>query len=331
MNTFFTKKRSIDQIIFWLFIYCFVFDYHLMEGNWGEAFLMTFIETLSYAFISYINYSLLIPNFLQKKRYLFYGIGILILLMVYINGVRLSGLETYLYEGSNWRNNFSMTINVILFVLLSTLYSYYQQWQVARERQLQLRSEKLAAELKFLKTQISPHFIFNTLNNIYSLAIQKHDNTAPMVSQLSSIMRYIIYDGAQEQIALDKDIKNLNHYIQLQLLRKPISQNVDFYTEGDFTKKSIAPLLLLNFVENCFKHSDIDENSTAWIKINICLDQDKLDFEAQNTYQTKPNTAIGGIGIENTKRQLQLRYPNQYQLDITQKEGIYSLRLQLNL
>lgn len=338
MKKLFQIYKGIDQIILWLFMFLFVIDYHLQDDLLGALFY-TSLEVCSYAVVFYTNYLLLIPAFLKRNKKVLYGISLVFLYVVYILGIRYSSLEESLYEQAAWRNNLSMFLNTSLFLLISILYFYYQEWQLEKERQMELENEKLVAELKFLKTQISPHFIFNTLNNIYSLTLQKHENAAPMVAKLSKIMRYILYDCSENKVALEKEVDNIQNYINLHLLRMPESDNIDFYTEGNFAGLNIAPLLLINFVENCFKHSDINENKDAWIRISCIVEEDKsLNFCSENSYQKSIKKSIknngnkvGGIGLENIKRQLELNYKNKHELTITENDGIYKVDLNIEL
>lgn len=327
--------RGFDQVVFWIFMYLFILDYHLIATNWWQALRVTGMEICSYAFLVYVNYKLLIPNFLQKSRYVIYGGSISLLILSYVLFIRYSGLEEELYISEPWRNTFSMVLNATLFWLLSTLYWHYEQWQLERERQLTLQNEKLIAELKFLKTQISPHFIFNTLNNIYALALQKHDNTPVMVAKLSAILRYILYDCVEKTVDLGQELASLQDYIALQLLRKPASENVDFYVEGNVKGLKIAPLLLLTFVENCFKHSHLATEKMAWIKIECLVDTstNTLEFITQNNVvkQKQAISKVGGIGLANVTKQLNLQYPNQHTLTINQTDEVFEVNLTLSL
>ncbi len=334
MKNLLDKIKGLDQLVFWLFIYLFVFDYHFLEDNWGDAIKNTFLEVSTYAFIVYANYLLLIPLFLKKRRFILYSLSCIVLALVYIYTLRYSGIEKILYEWNGWRNIFSMLINTILFLLISTLYWYYQQWQLEKEKRLRIRSEKLEAELKFLKTQISPHFIFNTLNNIYSLVVQQHDNAAPMIAKLSTILRYVLYESSENKVLLKKELNALENYIGLHLLRKPKSENIDFYQEGKIADIKIAPLLLINFVENCFKHSDIDKNEGAWIKVSCIIDETHVHFTTENSKDGKDmasKNSEGGIGIDNVKRQLALHYPDRHQIKIQDEQDRHKVDLKIKI
>jgi LytS/YehU family sensor histidine kinase len=247
--------------------------------------------------------------------------------------MRWSGWEQVFYQYSGWRNVFSMLLNTSLFLLISSLYWYFKQWQIEREKQFILKSEKLEAELSFLRSQISPHFIFNSLNNIYTLALQNHENTAPMVAKLSTFLRYVLYEGSEGKIGLKKETDTLKQYIELHLLRKPLSQNIDFYAEGNQNEWFIVPMLLINFVENAFKHSNMDNNEMAWIKINSSVNEEgMLHFLIENSvFSSNLPSEASGIGLQNVKRQLELNYPNQYQLNIKQEKEIFSVALNVQL
>ena len=332
MKQLLEKIKGLDQLVFWLFIFMFVFDYHFLEDNWGEAIKYTSLEVSTYAFIVYTNYLLLIPFFLKKRRFILYVLSAVLLAVVYVFVIRYTGIEQILYEWNGWRNIFSMLINTTLFLLISTLYWYYQQWHLEKEQRLTMRSEKLEAELNFLKTQFSPHFIFNTLNNIYSLVIQKHENAAPMIAKLSTILRYVLYECSEDNVLLKQEVNALENYIGLHLLRKPKSENIDFYKEGKIEDVKIAPLLLINFVENCFKHSDIDKNEAAWIKVSCIVDGEILHFATDNSKDTViTSKSEGGIGLENVKRQLALHYPDRHQIEIQEEPQRYKVDLKIKL
>ena len=324
--------KLLEHTTFWLFIYLFVFDYHFLENNWLEAIGRTFEEIITYAVIIYLNLLVLIPIFLKKNRLGLYLFSLLATVLVYIFCIKWTGLEQHFYEHTGWRNVFSMVLNTSLFLLISFLYWYFKQWHIEREQNFIIKTEKLEAELNFLRAQISPHFVFNTLNNIYTLAIQKHDNTAPMVAKLSALLRHILYESDKGQILLKKEMDTLKQYIELHLLRKPRSQNVDFYSEGNMNTWKIAPMLLISLVENAFKHSQIDQNENAWIKINSEISDDgELVFSTENIAFPIIQSEVSGIGLQNMRRQLAIDYPNKHTLNIKNEHGIFYVNLVIQL
>lgn len=325
------NKAWISHAALWLFIYLFVFDYHFIEDNWLQAVGTTFIETLSYAVIFYLNYGLLIPRILeagQKTLYLLACVGAIAL---YIFLIRILGLESTFYEMGGWRDVFSMTLNTTLFLLVSGFLWYSNRAVQERERRLQLKAQQAEAELKFLRNQISPHFIFNTLNNVYTLALQKHDNAAPMVARLSSLMRYALYDVKQTRVPLQKELDAIRGYLDLELLRKPSSTNVDFYTEGDFSGLTIPPLLLLSFTENCFKHGDLNTNPEGFVRICCTVEKDaKLNFTTENSFSAHQiPDETGGIGMDNSQRRLELEFKQMHTLETTNEAGVFKVLLSL--
>lgn len=327
------RIQLLEHAAFWLFIFLFVFDYHFLENNWAEAIGTTLLEVMTYCALVYLNLLGLIPVFLKKKWVFWYLVSLAMVVAGYVFLMRATGWEHQFYEIGGWRNVFSMLLNTSLFLLISSLYWYFKQWQVERERYFVLKNEKLEAELNFLRTQISPHFVFNTLNNIYTLALQKHDNTAPMVAKLSALLRHILYEGSQRQILLKKEIETLKQYIELQLLRKPRSQNVDFFVEGNLNGWLIAPMLLINFVENAFKHSQVDHDENAWIKVYCdIMEGGKLHFSTENnTVSTAVSSLSSGIGLQNAQRQLELDYPESHLLSLQNEGGVFRVQLTIQL
>ena len=197
MQTAKGKFQGIEHVAFWLFIWLFVFDYYFLDENWSEAFFYTSAEVITYIALVYLNLLVIIPFALTKWHAMVYCVSLVFVVSIYVMLLRVTGLENYFYDYEGWRNVFSMVLNATLFLLISLLYWYLKQWRMEREQKLLWRNERLEAELSFLRAQISPHFIFNTLNNIYTLALRKDDNTASMVAKLSRILRYVLYEGGQ--------------------------------------------------------------------------------------------------------------------------------------
>lgn len=326
------KRKGLEHFLFWVFIFFFLFDYHFWEGNWKEALIDTGLEFVTYLFVFYFNLKFAIPGLLAQKREIKYGLFILFSFVLYVLFVKTTGLESHFYAGGFWRNVFSMFINLGLFWLLSTMFWYYQSFQSERELQLQTKSTQLETEIKLLKSQIQPHFIFNTLNNVYSLVQQNSPNAAPMLAKLSNILRYTLYNNERKEVVLEKEINVIKEYISLQLLRKPLSENVDFYVEGYTKSHQIVPLLLLSWVENCFKHGDLGKNEEGFIKISCIIEDGVLYFSVENSKnQYAQKTDSMGIGNKNIERQLLLNYPNKHTLNIENEVEVFKLEVQIIL
>lgn len=190
-----------------------------------------------------------------------------------------------------------------------------------------LKSNQLAQELKFLKTQINPHFLFNTLNNIYGLALKKSDDTPEIILKLAKIMRYNIYESANEEVALIKEIENIEDFIAIHQLRHS-KLDLNFQYKIDNTNQVIAPLILIQFIENAFKHGVSESVSKAKIAIDLELFNSVLTFKVINSKEIKTSVDSTKIGLKNIERQLQLLYPD-YELSINEDDLTFSVYLVL--
>ncbi len=204
------------------------------------------------------------------------------------------------------------------------------------EFEQELIREKLSSELSFLRAQTNPHFLFNTLNNLYVLARKKSDKTADAIMMLSKIMRYVIYECRAPRVAVGDEAKVIQDYIELEKLRYNKRLNVDYQEEMDNPHTSIAPLLLLPFVENSFKHGASGTTGNVEIQIRLNLRERELSFSVKNTvdadFETPSNDKNGGgIGLKNVQRQLDLLYPNLYELHTGRENGYYKSDLKIRL
>lgn len=306
------------------------FDYYWQENTWQEGLLKSIIDVAMLMGILHLNYRVLIPRFLQKKHYFSYTIAALACALGYIVFQRYSGLEMYLCGEISWQGVSTTLLDWVLYLYLTTLFWYFSQLQTERERQSLLHSEKLEMELKFLRTQINPHFIFNSLNNIYSLALSGHPNAALMVARLADILRYGLYENNATTL-LVQELEVVKKFIELQRLRNLPSQNIDFYLEGNPDGFEIAPMLLLNFIENCFKHSRLDQDEEAWVRITVEISPDgNFEFKTANSlFDAAKNLA--GIGLQNAQRLLELNYPNQHLFSTRTEKDVFHLFLQIQL
>ena len=201
-----------------------------------------------------------------------------------------------------------------------------------RDRWKKAEAEKLHAELAYLKAQVNPHFLFNTLNSIYALALEKSDRTPDAIVKLSAMMRYVLLDTGRDKVPLEKEITYLSNYIDLQQTRFEGSSQVDFTISGQAEGKSIAPLLLIPFVENAFKHGINPENpSTIIIRLNIRDEQLFLHVINKKVAFPKPLPSPSGLGIQNTRQRLRHLYPGRFTLDIIDGAKDFAVSLTLNL
>ena len=193
-----------------------------------------------------------------------------------------------------------------------------------------LENANLNAEVSFLKSQINPHFLFNTLNGIYSLANARSPHTEEAILKLSQMLRYVLYDSSTEKIELSKDIAYISNFMHLQRLRLAQKVKINYEVRGNTEKLFIAPLLLITFIENAFKHG-VSYIYPSTIAIEISVFDETLTLVASNTVFENNKFDTGGIGLKNARRRLELLYPGKYLLDIVRNNRLYVVNLKINL
>lgn len=224
----------------------------------------------------------------------------------------------------------AFTIIGILLISSSAYTKHYFEQKIVSVR---TEAEKVQAELDLLKSQINPHFLFNTLNNIYGL-VHMNDKRAPeMISKLSSILRYLLYDCGESRVNLRKEKGLIEDYLQLQALKSnSIADRIDFYVDGILDQHVIMPMLLINFVENSFKHSDIDVNEKGWVSISLEVTDNQLHFKTKNTIKKELSNKTGfGIGLTNTKKMLEADYKDKHSLETSTDEDNFEVDLKVEL
>ncbi|MEM9327952.1 MAG: histidine kinase [Bacteroidota bacterium] len=231
------------------------------------------------------------------------------------------------------RSVFYVVPIALLMLVTWALSSFLRTADEARKREHEvdlLRAEQFDTELKLLKSQINPHFLFNALNNIYSLTVTKSEKAPDMLLKLSSMLRYVLYEGSEDKVSLASEIKYIQDYIDLQRLKDEEIENIEF-THTEETDYWIHPMLLIPFVENAFKHSKVEDLVHGWLTIDLQIVQGSyLAFSVKNSLPDQVVTdETGGIGIENVRRRLELMYPSAYELEISKHDDSFQVRLQL--
>lgn len=289
----------------------------------------------------YCNALYLIPSFFSKQQYRLY---IEVLIALYIGIVLINSVFDHFYSISLFSSEKEPFFSEIIlnfqtktFILsLSVAYGLTKNWITTSKLQQQLASDKLSAQLKYLKAQINPHFLFNTLNMAFASAIKNNDEgTADIIEKLSGLMRYVLYESNEDKVILEKEINYIDNYIMLQLQRlsPEISSQVKYEVKGNYKNLRIAPMILIPFIENVFKHG-IMLSKKAEIVISIFLNSDTLILETKNSQHTNAVTNSkehSGIGMINVKERLMLLYPNQHQLEISNETHFFKVRLEIQL
>jgi two-component system, LytTR family, sensor histidine kinase AlgZ len=310
------------------------------EINWVRVFTVVSIQVSFAVAIGYLNYFLLLPRFLQNRkvwRYLLELAAALLILItarIYLERFLIDGFtnqERYLYSPRFLLH--VITTNIFIVVFLSMI-RFAVDWFEFEANRKSAENEKLLAELNFLKAQINPHFLFNTLNNLYYLAYTQSPNTTEVIAKLSQMMRYMIYDSNYLQVPLTKEIEYMQNYISLERLRLNDQIPIKFEIEGPTEGVLIAPLIFITFLENAFKHGVSNHYPGAWVNISIRLRGKQCIYRVENSKLTgsKPEAnEKSGIGLQNVKRRLELSYPEKHSLSIDDKPDRYSVELNITL
>ena len=337
-------KRGTEifiHILFWLlYLANIILSYQSQQSHNYSYFNVGLKEAVIFIivfFLFYLNYLFLIPKYLSNRKYWSYLTGIFTLLgfsvLLFILQARY--FDWYFKTGDYFLKDSIFTIpyllfQEIIFLLVSTGAKFTLDWFYSLKLKDELEREKTVSEIKLLKSQISPHFLFNTLNNLYSLVKKKSDEAPDAVLMLSDLMRYMLKENSQEKIELVKEISYVKSYIELQRLRLSNPNIVKSEIFIDNANAQISPMLLIPFVENTFKHADIT-SSDAVIDFKLELKKGYLYFTVNNNIKERNKDETTGVGLKNVKRRLDLLYPGKYKLDIKNKDNKFHVTLELKI
>lgn len=334
-------NEFIIHIFLWILYFVMIaYQKDLLSQRTGKPFslqLQDFVFTLNYFFVILIINYYLLPQYFYKKKYLLFGLLSVLLLCtsIFIEEFIMEGIFYSDTRGSRFSGFFPALMDIgptIVFFV-----GFKQTWDnIKKQADLeQLQKEKVESQLQFLKTQLNPHFLFNNLNNLYAYTLEQSPKTPEIILQLSAIMRYVIYESKENFVPLQKELKYLKDFIYLQELQMEGRGEVIFNIKGETQNKLIAPLIMIAFVENSFKHSLSSQAENIWIHIKAEVRDNQLFFDCQNSFEEMANNSndylAKGIGLENVKKRLQLLYPRQHQLNIVQEKGLYKVALRITL
>lgn len=296
-----------------------------------------YLRSLAYIGVFYLNYLLLIPYILLKRKfflYTFVSISFFLLIILVLDPLLISlELNITTHNTTSFvfsSHHFNTFLLVSLFFALSTSIRLILEWSKKEKEQVLITSQKVSSELSFLRSQLNPHFLFNTLNSIYSLANKKSDDTTTAIVTLSELMRYMIYEVNENLVLLKNEVDHIQNYIDLQLLRLKDSSGVRVNIIGDLNYK-IEPMLLISFIENAFKYGT-DFKGRTDVSIKLSVTDNILHLNVQNKVSLQNNqNHNSGIGLENIKNRLNLLYPKTHELIITQTKDFYKVDLSIQL
>ncbi len=344
------RNRILLHLAFWMTVWLltsFVYGYEkqpIVVALKSNLMLLP-VHMLYFYTLAYV----IIPKFLLKRKYVLF-FAILLLFVVVMPAITRTldiffvepHIDAYLrslgynswekVKGTRWDrfSNVVYYLNAIkganFIVWFGVAIKFFKAWYQRHHAALQ-------AELNLLKAQIHPHFLFNTLNNLYALTLQNSPKSPEIVLGLSEILRYMLYECNVESVPLKKDIDMLDNFIMLEKIRFEGRLDFNFTKEGNLDEHQIAPLLLLPLVENAFKHGAGEQIGQAWINIELKIERELLMFKINNSKPEKPleQDKVGNIGLENVNKRLELIYPEAYQLKIFDEEELFAVILKIDL
>ena len=336
-------RHILWHIGFWLaFVLYYVLIIGSFEGeSYTEVFVFRLLDLPVKIVATYFVLYLLIPEFFFKKKILLFSL--LFILALFIAGIFQKLYHYFIYNPvlrPDIPNELSFqTLEILKIVLgiypvvgLAAFIKVGKHWLEKDRASQKLEKEKMEAELNFLKAQIHPHFLFNTLNNLYALTLKKSDKASEVVLKLSHLLNYLLYEGNEQQVALDKELEVINTYIALEKIRYGERLDISYTIKGSTAAKEVAPMLLLPFVENSFKHGASQQLEQVWVQIEVLIQEDVLNLKVMNSksagLKARENAAVPqGIGLKNVQRRLALLYGDSYTLDIQDKGACFQVAM----
>ncbi|MEI7498907.1 MAG: sensor histidine kinase [Bacteroidota bacterium] len=336
------KYKILIHIAFWIYMFNqILLTFAMWSGKGYDPFEQITIYPFT-SFITFYSFYFVLGLFFTRKNKLFpillllavfvilipLRIGLEYLFWKYIGYNHLKPSEVLTIDKSWWFNSMRL---VIIYGIYALLIQLAIGWFDAQKLKTELMLENKSGELALLRSQINPHFLFNTLNNIYSLVYKKSEDAPEAVMKMSAIMRYMLYDATTDKVLLEKEIEYLKSLIELEKLRLRHSDFVEFNISGNFEGRTIAPMLLIPFVENAFKHGS-KRVTNPGIRINLSVTPQEIHFNVINHLRkniSAPKDLMGGIGLKNISRRLNLLYPGKHHLEINSDDDLFNVQLTL--
>lgn len=351
MHQNFLYRYKFHHLLFWILLFAgwFYFRYQDFDSV-NKALLITSIKVVDLALMVYIANYILIPALLYKKRYVSFCIFFFLMISasslfkIYLLGHIIYPSGTFVLFGENFKGRvYDNVIPHFLLVSTGAAFKLLIDYAKAQRRLGEMAKEKAEAELIFLKSQMNPHFLFNSLNSVYFLIDKNNAEARQALHKFSDMLRYQLYEIKDEKVPIEKEISYLKDYIDVQRLRRENS-SIQFNIDTGMKDFFIEPLLLIPFIENSFKHlshfSNARLNGKAGqgkpneINMELSKQNGEMIFTIKNTTEGKQENAVkqeGGIGLANVKRRLELLYPQKHQLTIKNQEGYFEIQLKLKI
>lgn len=349
------RSRIARNIYFWIIVVLFMLALNNYVDAYDRSVYLTFkgITVIMLFALTGLNNFFIIPKTLAKKRYGVYLISALLLIVLFgLLYVLLFKVMLHYYPkievyevsiltspiSGDWtvsafvREVPTFAFGLLLWIMIFTM-AWYMNEYTEKEKQVEKAKKKqLETELRLLRNQLNPHFLFNTLNNIYGLALKKSDKAPDSILQLSSIMRYVLYDANAATMPYEKEKEVMNAYIDMELLRLQQKENVAFYINADDNYK-LPPLLWLPILENTFKYATRVITDNYFIDYHFSIENGVLTIRSSNSYKEGADKQLnaGGLGLNNLRKRLSILYSGKYQLKEKKENGVYSIDLTISL
>ncbi len=330
INKKFFKNSIANHIYFWVYIFFVILMIAIALNQKLYTALGISLSMLLFMMKPIYEHFFILSKYFNKAKYFLYIFWLFVLtfgngFLGYYIFVKLFGLQS---------NGYQVSIDIFLLLIISTSIKFTAQGYYNQVRYHKMETKQVEAELNSLKGQLNPHFLFNTLNNIYSLSLDENKKLPTVILKLSDLMRYILDSSKKSEVDLEDEIKFINDYIDMEKIRLRDNSIIEFNSEGDFSKMKIAPMLFLPFLENIFKHGVNPENGKLETKIELCSSNDKITFSTSNKNYTKldaNNSLSTKNGLENIKQRLELLYPNKHKLEILNNGFTFEINLVLEI
>ncbi len=336
--SFFTT-RVVYHSLFWAAFLVLLIALDNSQRGWLFTVTIELINVLFYGMVVYFNLFYLIPRYLSEKRFVQYCLFLLlsVLLVTPIKMVIFYFLYTYVPEAQTTivNNQVLFFVSAFIFAGASTIVKIISDWVRYQRDRKELQTQTMQSELRFLKSQINPHFLFNTLNSLYALTLKKSDKAPEIVIKLSEMMRYMLYECNEKKVFLSKEVQYIRNYLDLEELRQGKNVDIDFLVKGQVGDQKIAPLMFIPFLENSFKHGLNNSIEHGFVHIELDVNRLQIHLSIENskaeTLPLQTHRRSGGIGLVNVRRRLNILYPNQYELKIADAPNTYKVDLRIDL
>jgi two-component system LytT family sensor kinase len=325
----------IVHFVVWMFLFLVSVSVQFIDYGFENAMIRSVVNLSVICVLFYLHFYL-INQFFEKRKFIIYGI----LVAVFTGLFTLSRIffNEELMQLPVDEIKIDRTVSVWLFgiftaiaaLVVSFLYQMIKNRYRKEKQHLNIINEQNEAKIQYLKAQINPHFLFNSLNNIYSLSIVKSDQTPEMVLKLSSLLRYAIYEGEKGKVSLEKEVNQIKEFISLFAMKSEEKPKVDFTIEGDMSTFEIEPMLLIPLVENCFKHGGFESDSAAFAEIHLICNDNKIYFRTKNLIDNNTQKdRVGGVGLSNIKKRLEVNYGDKCSFETKAEKGMFIVEMRL--